>query len=256
MRGGQRLLFGVCQLAVALWIAAYLTWPAAQPAAPAESDPQAAVVRPRPDPPAPVPAASASVPAPLEPRRVSHAEMVRGAELLEDGGDFPVLHCSYEDFPSFAEYARAMLDLGARFVVVRNRQIVGGVDVEGGTFGPPAADSSFSPRARDYTDEPGLADLARAARRRYGAGAVVMMLVPREIDAGLFGGIAGALSERGERPGAYREIRGRYVRAPGGGVRLRVDGAVRMDGSETAIDLLFDLDAIARAAPGRPGARA
>lgn len=254
MSGGQRLLFAVCQLAVALWIAAYLTWPAVQPAAPTESNPQAAVVRPRPDPPAP--AAPAPAPAPLEPRRVSHAEMLRGAELLEGGGEFPALHCSYEDFPSFAEYARAMLDLGARFVVVRNRQIVGGVDVEGGDFGPPTADATFSPRARDYTDEPGLADLARAARSRYGAGAVVMMLVPREIDAGLFGGIAGALAERGEGPGGYREIRGRYVRAPGGGVRLRVDGAVRMDGSETAIDLVFDLDAIERAAPGQPGARA
>jgi hypothetical protein len=250
MSGGQRVLRGICQLAVVVWIAAYLTGPGAEPAAPPEPEPQAAVVRPRPEAPAPPPD-----PAVPEPRRVSRAEMARGAALLEGGGDFPMLRCSYEDFPSFAEYARAMLALGARFVVVRNRQIVGAVDIEGGAFVPLPPDAAFSPRARDYTDEPGLAELAREARTRFGSGAVVMMLVPRAIDAGLFGGIAGALTERNDSPDAYREIRGRYVRAPGGGVRLRVDGAVRPDGSETPIDLLFDLGALERVgaeASGRP----
>ena len=35
-------------------------------------------------------------------------------------------------------------------------------------------------------------------------------------------------------------------RAPGGGVRLRIDSGVRIDGSEVGLDLLFDLTDIAR----------
>ena len=50
--------------------------------------------------------------------------------------------------------------------------------------------------------------IARRARAQYGAGAVVMMLVPRTIDAGLFGGISRLLAERGEDHGATDE-RGR-----------------------------------------------
>ena len=55
---------------------------------------------------------------------------------------------------------------------------------------------------------------------------------------------AQALSDRGDRHDAYREIRGRYQRAPGGGLRLRVDRATRADGGEVAMDLLFDLAAV------------
>jgi hypothetical protein len=82
------------------------------------------------------------------------------------------------------------------------------------------------------------------------------MLVPRELDAGLFAAIAEALARHGGDPGAYREVHARYLRAPGGGVRLRVDAAVRRDGGELPLDLLLDLGAIARQAedaepPGR-----
>ena len=93
------------------------------------------------------------------------------------------------------------------------------------------------------------ASTARAARERFGSDAVVMMLVPRAVDAGLFGGISRALAGRGDDHQAYREIRGRYQRRPGGGVRLRVDRGTRLDGSEVAMDLLFDL-----AGAGRPSA--
>ena len=62
-----------------------------------------------------------------------------------------------------------------------------------------------------------------------------MMLVPRALDAGLFGGIARALEERGERHADYREIRGRYVRAVAGGVRLRVDAGLHRDGTRREI---------------------
>ncbi len=149
-----------------------------------------------------------------------------------------------------------MVDLGARFVVVLHREVVGSVDVETGNFGPVSMDGAFSPRARDYTDERGLVELAGRARRRYGEGAVVMMLVPRRVDAGLFGGIAGALAQRGEAPDAYREIRGRYLRGPGGGIRLQVDAGVGMDGVARPLDLLFDLTEIARARVSAAGAPA
>jgi hypothetical protein len=74
-----------------------------------------------------------------------------------------------------------------------------------------------------------------------------MMLVPRDLDAGLFGGLARLLAERGERRERVREIRGRYERAPGGGVWLRVEAAVRGDGSTVSMDALFDLGQIAAA---------
>ena len=82
--------------------------------------------------------------------------------------------------------------------------------------------------------------------------AVVMMLVPRDVDAGLFGGIARALAARGDRHDRYREIIGRYERAPDGGVRLRVERGLRADGSEVPIGLLFDLTAITRLAGAAP----
>jgi hypothetical protein len=182
-------------------------------------------------------------PAPPAAIRVRSSDLVRGAELL-GSGDFPILSCSYEAFPSFAAYARAMASLGARFVIVRRREIVGGIDFESGELGGPRLGGGFSPRARDYTGEAGLADLARRARGQYGSGAVVMMLVPRALDAGLFGGISRMLAERGEDHGAYRELRGRYEQA-GGGVRLRVDSGIRADGRRVEMNLLFDLGAIA-----------
>ena len=158
-----------------------------------------------------------------------------------------MLSFGYEDFPSFRSYARAMVRLGARFVVVRRREIVGSVDLETaatGSFGG----GSFSPRARDYTGEPGLAPLARVARARFGERSVVMMLVPRRMDAGLFGGLARVLAEQGEPQASLREIRGRYERGPAGGVHLRLEAAVRLDGTVIPMDGLFDLGQIAGAA--------
>jgi hypothetical protein len=72
-----------------------------------------------------------------------------------------------------------------------------------------------------------------------------MMLVPRELDAGLFGGIARALTERGESTDLYQELRGSYVSDSEGGVRLRVEEGIRLDGSRAPLALLFDLRQIA-----------
>lgn len=213
--------------------------------APAEPEPEA---QPEPEPQA-RPAAEPRPEPPAEPRPERALPVVasdlRSGDALLGGGAFPVLSCSYDSFPSFRAYARAMSTLGARFVVVHQREIVGRVDVETGLVREAAGLAAFSPRARDYTGEPGLSFLARAMRERFGAAAVVMMLVPRSVDAGLFGSIARVLEERGERHEDYREIRGRYERA-GGGVRLRVESGLRRDGREVALDLLFDLSDIAR----------
>lgn len=179
--------------------------------------------------------------APPASERVEAGDALRGSRLLV-GGDFPVLSCSYESFPSFLAYARSMAALGARFVVVQHKRIVGSIDIDSGALGAPALDGAYSPRARDYTGEPRLARLARSARNRFGSGAVVMMLVPRELDAVLFGGIARVLAERGDHHGAYREIRGRYERGADG-IRLHVDAGVRPDGTRVDLDLLFDLGA-------------
>jgi hypothetical protein len=162
------------------------------------------------------------------PTRVGPPEFAEGEALLDAAGAFPVLSFSYEDFPSFRDYARAMSALGARFVAVRQRQIVGAVDP-----------------ASDYTGEVGLAPLARVVRERFGPRTVVMMIVPRSFDAGLFGGLSRALAERGVGHEQVREIRGRYLRGAAGGVRLRVEGAVGRDGSALDLEALFDLGQIA-----------
>ncbi len=78
------------------------------------------------------------------------------------------------------------------------------------------------------------------------------MLVPRALDAGLFGGIARALEAQGDSAGAYREIQGRYLPPIDAGIRLRVEAGVRRDGSRVPLDLLFDLGQIARAGGGAP----
>jgi hypothetical protein len=183
-----------------------------------------------------------------EARPVDAADLAAGGALLDGAGGFPVLSFGYEDFPSFRSYARAMTRLGARFVVVQRREIVGTVDLDTASTGR-FAGGAFSPRARDYTGEPGLTPLARAARERYGDRAVVMMLVPRQLDAGLFGGLARALDERGEPHAGLSEIRGRYERGPAGGIRLRLEGAVRRDGTVVPMDALFDLAQIAGGSP-------
>ena len=95
-----------------------------QVAAAEKPPPKPAPVKPEPAPPkqaAPEPAAATTP--------VLAADLSRGAALLNAGGDFPVLSCSYESFPSFRAYARAMTGLGARFVAVRRRAILGSVDL-------------------------------------------------------------------------------------------------------------------------------
>lgn len=243
-----RALRLACHGVVLVWLGSVLAWPEPRAEAP-DAPPQQARIQPRPEP-AP-PAAS-----PATPRPVSAREVVEGSRFLEAAGRFPVLSSSYEDFASFAAYARAMAALGARFVVVRDREIVGSVDPETGSVGGPELPRAFSPRARDYTGEPGLAALARVARERFGESSVVMMLVPREIDAGLFGGIAGALARQGQSHLEFREILARYERGPSGGVRLRIEAAVRLDGSRLGMDLLFDLGQIARVGAALPEPRA
>jgi hypothetical protein len=140
-----------------------------------------------------------------------------------------------------------MTERGARFVVVRRREILAEVDVESGAIREGAPRGAFSPRARDYSGEPGLARAERLALARFGGAAMVMMLVPRALDAGLFGGIALALERRGEAHARYRELEGRYELGADGGLRLRVESGTRTDGSHHALGLLFDLDAISGA---------
>lgn len=193
---------------------------------------------------APIDASPLAAEAPAEaPLEVGAAELALGAELL-DAGEFPVLVATYAEFPSFRDYALAMHALGARLAVVRERRIVGSVDLEGGELGAGPLAGAFSPRARDYSDEPSLAPLAAAARSRFGPGSEVMLLVPRTVDAAVFGGVAALLGRRGGELGGYREVRARYLRGPGGGVHLRVEAAVRRDGSEVPLGALFDLDAL------------
>jgi len=233
-----------------LALAAGLPAAEAPPADPARARLRAVAVAP---PAAAEAEASAEPQVPAEPEpdpepsaaRVGAADLARGDALLSGGGRFPAIHASYDGLQSFARYAAAITALGGRFVVVRQREIVAEIDVASGAIRDAALDRPFSPRARDYTDEPALAEPVRRARARFGPGAEVMLLVPRALDAGLFGGIARELVARGERHADYREIEGRYERGAGGGLRFRLVSGVRMDGARVELPAVFDLDALA-----------
>jgi hypothetical protein len=205
-----------------------------------------------PAPPEPEPAPEPERVAPPEsaaPQVLSASDVRRGDAWLSAGGSFPIISASYDGLQSFRRYAEAMTSIGARFVVVSRQRIVGEIDLASGSLRPPALDRPFSPRARDYTGEPALAGPARRVRERYGGDAVIMLLVPRALDAGLFGAIARELSNRGEGPEAFRQVEGRYEPGPGGGLRLRLEAAERLDGSRLALSSVFDLSHFA----GGPG---
>lgn len=231
--GAMRL---ACRAVVGVWVAGYLAW-SALTTPPDQTSAVAARVRPAPP--------AGAIAAPSEPVAIRAADLAAGRALLDGDGAFPALHCSYDRFRSFLEYARAMEGLGARFVVVRDRRIVGAWDPAANTLGETPVDASFSPRARDYSEEPALRAVARAAAERFGAGSEVMMVVPRALDAGLFGGIARTLRDAGEEHGNFRELRGRYRPAPGGGVRIELVSGLREDGREVPFRALFDLRDIA-----------
>ena len=90
-----------------------------------------------------------------------------------------------------------------------------------------------------------LRGLSLAVREKFGRGSRVKMLLPRDLDAGLFGGIALVLAARGEAPDAYSEIQGRYEPAADGKVWFRVETGTRSDGASVALPRLFDLSALA-----------
>jgi len=251
-----RLLRPLCVSVAMLWLAAYFAYSAREHATSAE----ALVELSRIALPLEPPAAPESKPqADSIPERSPHDavanvgsdELAVGERLLAANGSFPVLSAGYDDFRSFRSYARAMHALGARFVVIRDREIVGAADLERGRLEATGSLAGFSPRARNYTGEPALSALTRHARERYGEGAVIRMLVPRKLDAGLFGGIERQLADRGDAYDRYTELRGRYLPAPDGSARFRVESALRTDGTEVALELLFDLGQIAGAEADR-----
>jgi hypothetical protein len=198
------------------------------------------------EPPPPTPPAGAQMAPPPEPTpgTVAAADVAHGDALLS-GGRFPVIHASYDSLQGFSRYAAAMTALGGRFVVVSDREIAGEIDVASGALRDAALDRHFSPRARDYTDEPALAEPIRRARARFGPRAEIVLLVPRALDAGLFGGIARELAERGFDSGEFREVEGRYERGAGGELRFRLVSGLRMDGARVDLRAVFDLAALA-----------
>lgn len=261
----RRALSLLCHAALVAWSCALAAWLGLADALPSEDAPDAEPPRARLQPlavrppaaPAAPPAAAAAPEPPQPPRPQPPAEaapatltpgdLARGAELLSGAGRFPVLSASYQGMQGFRSYARAMAELGARFVVVRQRRIVGEIDLASGRIREPVLDRAFSPRARDYSDEPALREPARRVRERFGPEAEIMLLVPRALDAGLFGGIARELARNGEGHESYREIEGRYERAPDGGLRFRLESGLRMDGRRVPLGAVFDLDALAAA---------
>ncbi len=234
-------------LTVCFWFSAWLAWQGLEAemsdAFPREAE-RVWIDPPTANPPSATPSKS-SPPATQLAMEIGLEDIAAGDALLRGSETFPILNSSYSAFGSFDAYARAMTNLGARFVVVRQREIVSGVELASGQWVPFAAAQTLSPRARDYSDEAALRGPTERARQEFGNDAGVMMLVPKTLDAGLFGGIASMLLRNGEEPAGFRELRGRYEPGPSGGIRFRVESGVRGDGREVPMDYLFDLRAIA-----------
>ena len=258
MKGSEQGLAVLSTAIVLLWMGGYLAYAGRLSLAPTEPMIALAPVHPAPTPEPAPPAPRAPIHAEVDepdvedseataiaPEPVGEAGLAMGRELLSSGGAFPALNATYEDFGSFHEYARSMLRLGARFVVVRDHRIVGAADVETGALSNFEFGAAFSPIPRDYSHEPALARLGDAVRKRYGPGSRVKMLLPRDLDAALFGGIALVLAARGEAPDAYSEIQGRYEPATDGRVWFRVESGTRSDGASVALPRLLDLSALA-----------
>jgi len=241
LRTGSRVVVIVWLLALAASLAPRA---ALEPAEPVEPEPPRAQVRAVPvEPPAPEPVVPPE-PEPAEPSEITAKDLTRGGDLLDSSGRFPMLSASYEGLSSFARYAAAMTGIGGRFVIVSRRAIVGEIDLATGAMRDASLDRPFSPRARDYSDEPALVGPARRVRERFGPDAEIMLLVPRALDAGLFGGIARELAAKGEPHTAYRELEGRYERGVDGGLRFRLVSGVRVDGRREALSAVFDLGSI------------
>ena len=192
--------------------------------------------------PAPPPAEPVAEPEPMVADRYDAA---RGAASRPGERPFPAVSASYDDLGSFDRYARAMLDLGARFVVVRGMEVVGEVDIHTRRAGPVGALTGFSSRARNYTDEPALRPLSQVATEAFGEGASLRMIVPRRLDAALFGSLARAIESNGRSIDELREIRGRYRRAAGGGIAFATESVVASDGGVTPLRVTIDLSRIA-----------
>jgi hypothetical protein len=182
--------------------------------------------------------------------QVGAEEIATGEQILSGTSPFPVLSAGYASYGSFARYASSMRSLGARFVVLSEREIAAGVDLERASLEKLGSLEGFSPRARSYSGEPELDRVMKLVRERYGPSASIAMLVPRALDAGLFGGIAGVLEQHGQPAHSVHEVLGRYEPAADGSTRLRVDAALRKDGERIPLDVIFDLDQIASVSRG------
>jgi hypothetical protein len=237
---GLRIGTRVAVIAWGLVLAASLAPPVDSTPEPARARLQAVAV----ETPEPHPAEEPAAARPAPVAEITAEDLDRGAALLSGAGRFPVISASYEGLDSFGRYAAAMTALGARFAVVQSRAIVAEIDLASGAIREASLDRPFSPRARDYSDEPALAEPARRVRERFGPEAEIMLLVPRSLDAGLFGGIARELAASGDGHAAYRELEGRYERGADGSLRFHLVSGLRMDGRRVALGAVFDLGAL------------
>jgi hypothetical protein len=168
--------------------------------------------------------------------------LAAGARALEEEGSLPPLLMDY-DAVGFAHYVELLRGLGATAVVISgDADVVGEIDLTSGEISAFRAERPYSPRGRDYSDEPEVArTIARARRELDDESVTILVAVPADVDALLLGALIVKLESLGLEPGGFREFTGRYEQADGAGLVAHIEHGITHDGRRHELGVRVDI---------------
>jgi len=204
---------------------------------------------PRPEPePIEVAVSEAPPPSTASPTVVADARVLAaGTRALEDEGSLAPLLMDY-DAVGFADYVDLLRGLGATAVVISgDADVVGEIDLTSGEISTFRAERPYSPRARDYSDEPEVArTIARVRRELHDESVTILVAVPANVDALLLGALIEKLETLGLDPDGFREFTGRYEQAGGTGLVAHIEHGTTHDGRRHDLGVRVDIGSLAR----------
>ena len=204
---------------------------------------------PRPEP-EPIEVAVSEAPPPdtaSPPVLASAGLLAAGARALQEEGSLPPLLMDY-DAVGFAHYVEILHGLGATAVVISGEaEVLGEIDLTSGEISAFHAEHPYSPRGRDYSDEPEVArTIARVRRELDDESVTVLVAVPANVDALLLGALIAKLESLGLDPAGFREFTGRYEQADGTGLIAHIEHGITHEGRRHALGVRVDIGSLAR----------